>query len=1388
MKSYWQAIKPYIALVMLIAAGFSGHAEGTAEVAPNGNIMIDGNNTSDVAALHIDNPQFNNFASFNNQDVNSRLHIHISDPTQECIYLGFSTGHLNNTSPNPTPQNFEYRILDPSGNVVYGPVAVLSNSAPIQNWQQAVTGPEQLAGSNGYQAEIVSSADLMSQSWATTGDYYIEFRNTSSNDPLLIDYWDITVVDCSGATPDPKAGRIWSYNWALFAINDFGFPNRPFNGAFYVCAPDPVDPESAFITQIDFNGSGFRPAAFNVAFNSFGTMNTGNISMDRRSVENMNMTQPEYAIFLNDPIDICRTAQGGNLDILGISSCDGTDFCIDYISTRAGQIDLLLDFDGDDGIFTPNSADVMITDVVTAEEVREELCLDWDGNNGLGEPVFQSAGTEIPIVLSFAQGIYHFPIYDAELMTEGFEIRAVRPGGNDPLLYYDDSNISVPSGSGEPAVQLAGCDLPCHRWTNYTNPSFVGFGNLNTINSWWFSQQVKSEETFLLPGFYTCSLDGPASVCQGDTIELVAAYEINPDDSFPLDVISRTWFKDGNVAALDTDTLEVTEGGTYDYELVWLGLSGDSCSILCSQDVELLDVQSAVIDTTLILGDTLVVGNSSYFDSGTFVQSFTASNGCDSTITIILDVIDPTYTCSINGMSPICFGDTTVLELVATLDPPDAEPLPIQRIEWSGPGLSGQVTGESIEVWREGTYVAVLNWIGSNGILQFTECSFELDLNPRFAINIDTLITEGDTLDIDGLEITEPGSYEQVFTAQNGCDSIVIINVISQDAIVFYDFDDCRSIAYENFQPDYPDVLICGSYSAGNVYRINPEINGHSCTPGPDGNVAMCISSLDDCSYQAGDDKSLVFELEVIPNPDSVIQITSVNFLERAPEEFQWIVGTTGPNNYPLLYGFRVIKNGVEVFRQDDIATTTDWTREIFSFVGRSAFEVREPSLFQFELLPYCLSGVDSDVTAWDIDDLSIQARCGLDFSNTATVSGQVKTVPGDYFDNLELVLSSTSMDGYVEKAYTNESGIFAFNNVLKGEDYLIKASHDKDVLNGVSTLDLVHIQRHVLGLQQLDDPYKLIAADVNNSGDITAADLLELRKVILGVTSSFPNNESWRFHNTDEMLNSLSPWTMSEIREVDALEQHMPKQNFIAIKTGDVTMDHNPGSEGYKNSGADKPGSTEVVLEELQLKSGAYAKSQLRLKSMDILSGIQFTLGSDKLIFRNVKVLNDNGLIIGSYISDGSLVSIVGYSETGTGRNQDLVLELEFEVLADGLLSDMITFDYDRLVPEAYTGQGSLSMPLGLAFRTAATWEVQSYPNPFSDNVTLSVNSVEERSIKLNLFQADGRLVYSRAIALNKGSNEIVLDKSDLGSYQGMMLCVLTGSGERTVLRLVRI
>lgn len=52
-----------------------------------------------------------------------------------------------------------------------------------------------------------------------------------------------------------------------------------------------------------------------------------------------------------------------------------------------------------------------------------------------------------------------------------------------------------------------------------------------------------------------------------------------------------------------------------------------------------------------------------------------------------------------------------------------------------------------------------------------------------------------------------------------------------------------------------------------------------------------------------------------------------------------------------------------------------------------------------------------------------------------------------------------------------------------------------------------------------LNSPYKMIAADANNSRSITTFDIVTLRKLILGIDTVFTNTDSWRFVPADYIL-----------------------------------------------------------------------------------------------------------------------------------------------------------------------------------------------------------------------------------------------------------------------------
>lgn len=58
----------------------------------------------------------------------------------------------------------------------------------------------------------------------------------------------------------------------------------------------------------------------------------------------------------------------------------------------------------------------------------------------------------------------------------------------------------------------------------------------------------------------------------------------------------------------------------------------------------------------------------------------------------------------------------------------------------------------------------------------------------------------------------------------------------------------------------------------------------------------------------------------------------------------------------------------------------------------------------------------------------------------------------------------------------------------------------------GLSVLDVIKIRKHILGFEEFQEEWRLIASDVSGEGNHSVLDIVTLRKVILGFQNTFPN------------------------------------------------------------------------------------------------------------------------------------------------------------------------------------------------------------------------------------------------------------------------------------------
>lgn len=168
-------------------------------------------------------------------------------------------------------------------------------------------------------------------------------------------------------------------------------------------------------------------------------------------------------------------------------------------------------------------------------------------------------------------------------------------------------------------------------------------------------------------------------------------------------------------------------------------------------------------------------------------------------------------------------------------------------------------------------------------------------------------------------------------------------------------------------------------------------------------------------------------------------------------------------------------------------------------------------------------------------------------------ISGKVQTHGGQAMAGVKIQLTGAIADSTT----TDNAGNYQFNDVPSGLSYTITPSYSGSALNGVTTYDMVLFSKHLLGTQDLDSPWKIIAGDANKSNTFTTFDMVDIRKVILGINPKFPNVPSWRFFPaTATFSDPLKPFDAPlppEVININNLQQPFNGADFIGVKIGDA-------------------------------------------------------------------------------------------------------------------------------------------------------------------------------------------------------------------------------------------
>ena len=383
-----------------------------------------------------------------------------------------------------------------------------------------------------------------------------------------------------------------------------------------------------------------------------------------------------------------------------------------------------------------------------------------------------------------------------------------------------------------------------------------------------------------------------------------------------------------------------------------------------------------------------------------------------------------------------------------------------------------------------------------------------------------------------------------------------------------------------------------------------------------------------------------------------------------------------------------------------------------------------------------------------------------------AAIGGSIYTETDEMINGVKVTLDGTEVDSEI----TGNDGGYAFPEMVVGGSYSVVPDKEDDAINGVSTLDLVLIQRHILGIQEFDSPYKLIASDVNIDGKISATDLLDLRKVILGKKNDFAGNKEWRFIDSGYQFADLETAVSEPFPEnydITPLSEDMVI-DFTGVKIGDVN-----NTVEFNRAQAPTTRSRETMS--LKVSDNTLAEGQtysivIRSDRNIDLMGMQSTIHLDP---ESVEIIEINGLgldlgaddINYNEVENGLLPFIWSQPEGQNLNNGQDLVEIIVSAINTVKVSDVISLGVGNMSAEAYDkAENVLDLSLTIEGDDNPGFNLtQNRPNPFIETTTVSFNLPADMSATFSLYNVSGKLIKTVKRDYNKGINTLEIKRSEL-------------------------
>lgn len=415
------------------------------------------------------------------------------------------------------------------------------------------------------------------------------------------------------------------------------------------------------------------------------------------------------------------------------------------------------------------------------------------------------------------------------------------------------------------------------------------------------------------------------------------------------------------------------------------------------------------------------------------------------------------------------------------------------------------------------------------------------------------------------------------------------------------------------------------------------------------------------------------------------------------------------------------------------------------------------------------------------------------------TLSGNVETelsVP------IELV--SMSLTGSVSNAaVTGLPGTYSFV-VPTGSNSTITPSKNNPAgwPNGVTVADAFLTLQHAALTLPLTTPYKILAADANANGAVTAFDASLIHQLSIGFISNLPGNTSWRFVTAVPALPPnpfMSPLNTSFTQ--NPVVADVLNIDFIGIKSGDVNNSASPTGLRPANP-TTYTNALKFVMDNQKISAGELVAVPVRAKDFNGINGYQFTLSFDEQMLEFVDVVpealpNSTAGNFNTKLASEGTIATGWYSLNAVTMDEDETLfTLYFRGLKGGIsLSEAIKSDDSYIPMEVVLSSGELLNKVDIVFEEATTSTNplgalpfalhQNVPNPFKDETLIGFTLPTASRAKLTISDGAGKVVKTIEGNFHSGYNEVTIKRSEL-SGTGMFFYRLDTDSDTAVRKLI--